>query len=278
MRHLLCQNKKDNQRITRFLTNTFPRDAQGIISSNKGIAIESRGQGIAIFKCRKVTKYKVLNSRSLTSNNKTTCYRNLLIKENKDNSIRELEPISRTLHHPKKRNCSKPAKTLLIRDKKEIIYKFDKKNHWSIPREQGLLINSSIPPPKFQAFNEENLHKPRESTSTYSLLETMQETKEIIGDMSEINKEQQDALNDILGDREGIVMLNELSKKGKKVLKRTESFLAKGSLKILKQVAAYSAPFFLVGLALIIIFKIAKKCLRIKSKGRQEVPPRAPAG
>ena len=52
LEQILCKHMEDNMKIKQFLLSNFPDTAQSLMSEEKGMIVEKRGEGIVIRKCR----------------------------------------------------------------------------------------------------------------------------------------------------------------------------------------------------------------------------------
>ena len=104
-----------------------------------------------------------------------------------------------------------------------------------------------------------------------SLLDSLQGAIDVVEQMNQMNDDQRENLNSVLGDNEGVIMLESLSKKGKEILKRTGISLEGRAISILKNILIYIMPLLIVATLGYATYK-GTCCLLKRSKMKAQPP------
>ena len=79
-------------------------------------------------------------------------------------------------------------------------------------------MHTNLNLPRFHSYNRKLNRFTKAPLPRVSLLESIQETTEVMDQMAQMSAKDREALNKVLGQNEGITNLGELAKEGKKTL------------------------------------------------------------
>ena len=227
------------------------------VGNKKGTIVENRGYGMLVKQCASVLRYKVYDKRSVPMivGNKTVmeCFNNLPVKSYENEKIYFVDPTSLVLRkYGSRRNCKSLPPVLLFKDMNEKMFKLTRKGRWIKAVAKGQMINSSNHYPKLHVFNRLLSRNNKPKIPRLTLLDAIQDTMDVVDSMSQLGDGEREALNKVLGNKEGLLNLEELSKKGKAIMKSVSLSLGNEPWKVVKPIIIYVAP--LVAIILFILF------------------------
>ena len=181
---LLCDGREKIQKLEQFVMRNFPRDVASLLSSEPGVIMERRGQGFVVKECEKIDNYQIIRQREVRGINNSTnvrCYKDLPIVDLKSHKTYFLNPVSKIVKRiGRRRICSKQPPVMLLKDQEGRLLKLDEKGIFSLAKEQGQLINTSVHLPRFHQFSEDLKHEDRERLPRMSLLDSLQGAIDVV--------------------------------------------------------------------------------------------------
>ena len=94
----------------------------------------------------------------------------------------------------------------------------------------------------------------------------MQGSLDIVDTLNSMSQENKDALNEVLGSREGVIDLSTLASKGKAAVEKAGLTIKSGLKSILKKVFKYLSPLIALAISILIMYKGIKRCLKKKRR------------
>jgi hypothetical protein len=151
---LLCRVNSKIHNIQRFLLTQFPEISHDLLfPKNKGYFMEPIGDALLLYKCKKITKYKIFWNQKYNH----TCYELFPIEIKNDTKFLELK-TRRILKHSTTIDCDNRLTENYVKDKTKRFWKYNLDKNFTILPKLHKIVRYRVHLPKLAEYNRKLLH------------------------------------------------------------------------------------------------------------------------